>query len=316
LGSVARFHHHHIFNFNTFSLRFVKMHSFAVAFLAAAATLSTSVRAAPTPDTVSAAVEARAAYYVCNNNGFRGDCSVDPCAISWCPDYKPYTYEPVGTVTPAPAPAPVPAPVPSPPTTPSFYVCFNNGFRGDCSVDPCAISWCPDYKPYTYTPVAQAAKRDASDPTVCAPGTGFFQSCGNGFRGCCTTDACGPAGWCPNYYFGSYTPVVQVKREADPTVCAPGTGFFQSCSNGFRGCCKSDACGQAGWCPDYKFGSYTPVAAPVVKVVEPTVETAAVVPGNNGVCPPNTGFFQVCGNGFRGCCKKDACAGKAAVCPA
>ncbi|KAK1826002.1 hypothetical protein QBC39DRAFT_376922 [Podospora conica] len=285
------------------------MHSLAISFLAAAATLTTAVRAAPTiADTP--AVEARAAYYVCNNNGFRGDCTVDPCAISWCPDYKPFTYEPV--TTPTPAPAPTPAPVPVPGSTTSFYVCFNNGFRGDCSIDPCALSWCPNYYPGTYTPIDQVKR--SSDPTVCAPGTGFFQSCSNGFRGCCTTDACGPAGWCPNYYFGSYTPVVQVKRDAaaDPTVCAPGTGFFQACSNGFRGCCKSDACGQAGWCADYKFGSYTPVAPVVVKAVE----AAAVVPGNNGVCPPNTGFFQVCANGFRGCCKKDACAGKAAVCPA
>ncbi|KAJ0167109.1 hypothetical protein CTA2_4404 [Colletotrichum tanaceti] len=75
------------------------------------------------------------------------------------------------------------------------------------------------------------------DNTVCAPGTGFFQSCSNGFRGCCKADAC-TIGHCPP---------ASEKRQ-DPTVCSPGTGFFQSCSNGFRGCCKQDACA-TGHCP-------------------------------------------------------------------
>ncbi|RSL90239.1 hypothetical protein CDV31_015719, partial [Fusarium ambrosium] len=57
-------------------------------------------------------------------------------------------------------------------------------------------------------------------------------------------DACaGKAPVCPQ------APAVKA-RQSDPTVCAPGTGFFQSCSNGFRGCCKKDACsGKAPICP-------------------------------------------------------------------
>jgi len=101
-----------------------------------------------------------------------------------------------------------------------------------------------------------------SDPTVCAPGTGFFQSCGNGFRGCCAADAC-TIGFCP-----STTPSEEKPKTDDwehkepehkepehwnPTTlpegqCAPGTGFFQVCGNGFKGCCKSDAC-TIGYCP-------------------------------------------------------------------
>ncbi|RSL53610.1 hypothetical protein CEP51_014860, partial [Fusarium floridanum] len=38
-------------------------------------------------------------YYVCGNNNFRGYCSVDPCAIPWCPDFKLKTCEPVGSTT-------------------------------------------------------------------------------------------------------------------------------------------------------------------------------------------------------------------------
>ncbi|KAK4118526.1 hypothetical protein N657DRAFT_651163 [Parathielavia appendiculata] len=50
---------------------------------------------------------------------------------------------------------------------------------------------------------------------------------------------------------GTYEPLeVSNKRHADLTVCAPGTGYFQSCSNGFRGCCKADACSGSGQCAD------------------------------------------------------------------
>jgi hypothetical protein len=277
------------------------MHSIAiVSILAAAATVTT---AAPT----SANTKLPRAWYVCANNGFRGECTVDPCALTWCPDYKPWTYEPITVATPPPSTTPGPATKPK-----VFYACGNNGFRGDCSVDPCALTWCPDYKPWTYEPVS-LAKRDDS---VCAPGTGYFQSCGNGFRGCCKSDACaGPSAycpdvpvppvalppvtppvttapvtkkewyncasnkfvgpcsvdacnypWCPDYKYGTLTEVVVVKR--DDTVCAPGTGYFQSCgNNGFRGCCKGDACGNK-WCPDFKVGTFEPVSAVVAVVAE------------------------------------------------
>ncbi|KAF5979691.1 hypothetical protein FCOIX_5147 [Fusarium coicis] len=208
-----------------------------------------------------------------------------------------------------------------------FYTCANNGFRGYCSVDPCAIKWCTDFVESTCDPVFITKPADATEteecaePTEtgdgehwepettpaslpegqCAPGTGFFQVCSNGFKGCCKSDACaGKDAVCPDDK--------KVKRADDPTVCAPGTGFFQSCSNGFRGCCKSDACtGTAGVCPDNK------PEAPKPKP-ETTTETApASLP--DGQCAPGTGFFQVCSNGFRGCCKSDACTGNAGVCP-
>ena len=220
------------------------MHSIAIATILAAAAALTS--AAPS-------INRRGAYYVCFNNGFRGDCSVDPCAISWCPDYKPNTYEPVGTTAPVPQP-PV---INTTPAAKAYYVCANNGFRGDCTVDPCALAWCPDYISYTYTP--KTAKRDPapqSDPTVCAPGTGYFQSCSNGFRGCCKADACS-LGYCPPSTASEpEKPKVNEweHKEAAKLAtlpegqCAPGTGFFQVCGNGFKGCCKADAC-SLGYCP-------------------------------------------------------------------
>ena len=46
---------------------------------------------------------------------------------------------------------------------------YGNGFHGECSVNPCALDWCPDYKPGTYIP-GHFNKR--SDPTVCEPARG------------------------------------------------------------------------------------------------------------------------------------------------
>ncbi|KAH6959215.1 hypothetical protein DER45DRAFT_256466 [Fusarium avenaceum] len=192
-----------------------------------------------------------------------------------------------------------------------FFVCANNGFRGWCSNDPCDKKWCSDFVEKTCDPVfiTEPPKGKVPEPedeghweeTVnpvvlpegqCAPNTGFFQSCSNGFRGCCKSDACsGKAPICP--------PTV-AKRQTDPTVCPPGSGFFQSCSNGFRGCCKGDACA-GSWCPD----------AQTLKVKVRSATAAS----SDGTCRPGTGFFQVCSNGFKGCCKKDACAGKRPVCP-
>ncbi|EGU74185.1 hypothetical protein FOXB_15302, partial [Fusarium oxysporum f. sp. conglutinans Fo5176] len=119
------------------------------------------------------------------------------------------------------------------------------------------------------------------------------------------------------------------KRSDDPTVCAPGTGFFQSCSNGFRGCCKSDACsGAAPICPDtVAKRSDDPTVCPPEPAssnLAPTASAAAarampatlkVKARSDGTCRPGTGFFQVCANGFKGCCKKDACSQKKPVCP-
>ncbi|KAM0299897.1 hypothetical protein HYE67_005803 [Fusarium culmorum] len=234
-------------------------------------------------------------YYVCGKNGFRGYCSEDPCDAEWCRDFAPKTCDLVfitepeapvvgghkwesetatTTVTEA-ASTDLPIGQCAPGT--GFFQNCSNGFVGCCKSDACTgdAGVCPDTK---------EAKR--SDPTVCPPGTGFFQSCSNGFRGCCKSDACGQKlPICP--------PSV-TKRSADPTVCPPGTGFFQSCSNGFRGCCKGDACGQK----------------------EPICPSTATKRSDDPtVCPPGTGFFQSCSNGFRGCCKNDACSQTRPICP-
>ncbi|KAM0344453.1 hypothetical protein ACHAPU_007425 [Fusarium lateritium] len=235
----------------------------------------------------------------------------------------------------------------------AYYVCGVNGFRGYCSTHPCDKKWCSDFVEKTCEPVSIAAPPATEEPkpetteeghwepesnaavntdeTVCAPGTGFFQSCSNGFRGCCATDACsskapvcppknskrdetvcppgtgffqscsnGFRGCCKSDACGQKQPICPpaVAKRTDETVCPPGSGFFQSCSNGFRGCCKGDACA-GSWCPD-------------AQTLQVKVRAAA---NADGTCRPGTGFFQVCSNGFKGCCKKDACAGKRPVCP-
>ncbi|KAH7239222.1 hypothetical protein BKA59DRAFT_515502 [Fusarium tricinctum] len=257
-------------------------------------------------------------FYVCANNGFRGWCSNDPCNKKWCSDFVEKTCKPVFTTESKPKTSDECQGVGQ------FYVCANNGFRGYCSNDPCDKKWCSDFVEETCKPVSiTESKPKTSDecqaevtenPAVlpeepCAPGTGFFQVCSNGFRGCCKFDACSSKKpICPNHN----------SKRTDDTVCAPGTGFFQNCSNGFRGCCKTDACtGTAGVCPDAKTKTDDKHAEPETWENEP-VETEvtanpAVLP--DGQCAPETGFFQVCSNGFRGCCKFDACSGKAPVCP-
>jgi hypothetical protein len=272
------------------------MHSTIVAILAttagfAAATPLSFAKQAECPSSAK-----NTAYYVCGNNGFRGYCSVDPCAKPWCPDFKLKTCDPfvkypnvtvpaancstTATTTPVqsgttttiiqtetttttfcsssttppatcsssttpiacsstqtsttcsesttPTPAPPPCtgtggckkqPIVKKPCTGAgaFYVCANNGFRGNCSVDPCALAWCPDYKPYMCEAVAacdcgaketkpdagknksSGSERRQDNNGVCPEGTGYFQVCGNGFRGCCKADACGQASpICPN----------------------------------------------------------------------------------------------------------------------
>jgi hypothetical protein len=158
-----------------------------------------------------------------------------------------------------------------------------------------------------------------TDPTVCAPGTGYYQVCSwNGFKGCSTKDECtppsnpttvpgtNPDGTCqPGYGYyqvcawngfkGCSTkdectppPGYYGKRAAaynDPTVCAPGTGYYQVCAwNGFKGCSTKDEC--------------TPPSNPTT------------VPGTNpdGTCQPGYGYYQVCAwNGFKGCSTEDEC---------
>jgi len=110
---------------------------------------------------------------------------------------------------------------------------------------------------------ALAGRHKASDLfTAHFPGSGYFQSCSNGFRGCCKGDACGSTG-CPDVKPAlkrTPEPVAAPAPTSDSTICAAGTGYFQACANGFRVCCKSDACGSAWWV-DYKPSTYEPVGA-------------------------------------------------------
>jgi hypothetical protein len=176
---------------------------------------------------------------------------VDPCALEWCPDYDKKTCKKVERPDPetpctgcpktpctgcpktpctgcpkTPCTGCPKTPCTDCPKTPctdcpkttctgsgAFYVCANNGFRGNCSVDPCALNWCPDYKSNTCEAAACAPKdvesetgknnghetKRRQDNGVCPEGTGYYQVCGNGFRGCCKADACGQASpICPN----------------------------------------------------------------------------------------------------------------------
>ncbi|TDZ21972.1 hypothetical protein Cob_v004752 [Colletotrichum orbiculare MAFF 240422] len=220
-------------------------------------------------------------------NGFSGCCKGDACS----------THD--GTCPPVAAKR---DPTVCAPGTGFFQSCDQgNGFVGCCNKDACGLGYCPDVE-NTDTAAPETVKRD---PTVCAPGTGFFQSCnqGSGFVGCCKQDACG-LGYCPD------VEATTENTKRDPTVCAPGTGFFQSCNQGkgFVGCCTKDACG-LGYCPDVRAfetvvktlskAAATPTPAPEVSHQSRTTDPT--------VCAPGTGFFQSCSNGFRGCCKEDAC---------
>lgn len=156
------------------------------------------------PPTVTPTVCAgTATHYVCSNNGFKGSCSVDPCALNWCPDYVPKTCHK------APVVDTTTIPEPSCTGSGAFYVCANNGFRGNCSVDPCALAWCPDYE----------------------------------LKTCKTAGGCGAKETKPEA--GKNKSVLADRRQDNNGVCPEGTGYYQVCGNGFRGCCKADACGQA-----------------------------------------------------------------------
>ncbi|KAH7111661.1 hypothetical protein B0J13DRAFT_631769 [Dactylonectria estremocensis] len=182
----------------------------------------------------------------------------------------------------------------------AYYVCGTNGFRGYCSSDPCAKSWCPDFKDRTCEPIENTPVPKNGE----CPGSGVYYVCStNGFRGYCSSDPCAKS-WCPDFKDRTCEPIenTPVPKNGE---CPSGTGYFQVCGkNGFRGCCKTDACG-AAWCPDYKPGTYQPVKTMKIRArqSDPTV------------CAPGAGYFQSCSNGFRGCCKKDACAQKTPVCP-
>jgi len=201
----------------------------------------------PAPGTCAAGLS----YYVCSN-GFKGCCSQDACTIGYCPptwEEKPVDHHEHEE------PAALPG-VPSPeaghpgtcPTGMGYYQVCANGYNGCCTKDACSLGYCPDNGAF------QKVKR-AADPTVCAPGTGYYQVCSNGFKGCCSADACG-LGYCPGTA-APWTPEpvpVQPPTNTYPVaspqngVCPAGTGYYQVCASGFKGCCAKDAC-SLGYCP-------------------------------------------------------------------
>ena len=173
------------------------------------------------------------------------------------------------------------------------------------------------------------------DPTYCAPGTGYYQRCEKGnFDGCCTQDACS-LGYCPGSSTAnnpSSNPSSNPNPNSDPTQCAPGTGFFQFCSNGFRGCCTQDVCtGSSGTCPDNSIvnarddsddvqcsrGTYQKCPNGFQGCCENDAcasasgacpdETLIKARSDPSVCAPGTGYYQRCASGFEGCCTQDAC---------
>jgi len=203
-----------------------------------------------------------------------------------------------------------------------FFQSCSNGFRGCCKADACTLGYCPP--PTTNAPAEEKPKTDEwthkAEPETwkpatlpegqCAAGTGYYQVCGNGFKGCCSADAC-HLGYCPPAAVAARNVAAAAEEEVkrDETVCAAGTGYFQSCGNGFRGCCTADACG-LGYCPGKsaeptKPTEEKPKTDDWTHKAEPETWKPATLP--EGQCAAGTGYYQVCGNGFKGCCTKDAC---------
>jgi hypothetical protein len=209
-------------------------------------------------------------FFKCASNGFNGCCTVDACSLpagKWCPDYEPWTYNPISGGPPAPIPN-VPPPVYGTCSsgTGNFYKCASNGFAACCTVDACSLptgKWCPDYEPWTYTPIK---KPPIGSPTECPAGKSFYKCSSTGFNNCCSVDACQkPGEWCPDYEPWTYTPKKPVvsppvakqpmtcpagsyptcgSATLPPNTCAPGSGqnFYVCEANKFKGCCSQDAC--------------------------------------------------------------------------
>ncbi|KAJ9666943.1 hypothetical protein H2201_002776 [Coniosporium apollinis] len=221
--------------------------------------------AAPFPAPAWKECSAGQFYTDCQATGWAGCCTVDACSRPWCPDY-PQGVLPGGTTVKTPPeknPGPVDTTGPKPyPFCPrvtglvqSEYHCYNNGFNGYCSSDPCAISWCPDYEPKTCTPVKNIPKKPACSSKVSELSQGYFVCPGNNFEGYCSSDPCALS-WCPDYKHNTCTPVNAA--PALPSCGSPGRQYVCA-SNGFNGLCSVDAC-NLPWCPDYQHGTYKPLA--------------------------------------------------------
>jgi hypothetical protein len=120
-------------------------------------------------------------WYQCTSNGFVGCHTLDACNLGGTQDSTP---APPAPAPPAPAPAP-PAPAPAPPA-PSKWSCppgTSYFAPGTCSSGFVGCHWHADE-------VCPGEKRFY--PGDCPAGTGFFQSCSNGFTGCSTSyNMCG-----------------------------------------------------------------------------------------------------------------------------
>lgn len=292
-----------------------------------------------TPQTGNPQIIANPTLYECPKprwNGFVGHCVENPCDKRWCDDYYPFTYilRPESSLNPghiatkrstSPAPAPANAQrrdaTSCPPGTGYFQICRASGFRGCCTTDACSpsVEWCPDYKPFTYDPLPtvrpapvnrrlrrEAAKKKRNDSECHPVDEGYFQSCSNGFVGCCKSDACaGPDAYCPDA-------AILQQSSGSPGNDWKKWQFYQCSSNGFRGSCSEDPC-NLWWCPDYIFFTYEPiqpVAAVLKKRDHPISDD-----NDDTKCAAGQGYFQSCTNGFRGCCRADACVGPDAYCP-
>lgn len=235
-------------------------------------------------------------YQSCESTGFEGCCTKDVCGmkLSYCPDI---TATPPPTHTNHKWIPDVRNPEPTPEHAPgscnaglSYYVCAN-GFKGCCAQDACTVGYCPSNNADNNGAWVDTHEHHEEKPA--SPSAGYYQVCANGFKGYCTKDAC-TLGYCPDN--GAFQ---KVKRDAN--VCAPGTGYYQVCgATGFRGCCAEDVCGKKlSYCP-----ASTPAPVPAQK--KPSTHAYPVQPVD-GVCPAGTGYYQVCSNGFKGCCAVDAC---------
>lgn len=291
------------------------MHSAIIAIIAAASGLSHAAVIKRTSRPATTQCSGAGAFYLCAANGFEGNCSVDPCAMEWCPDFEKLTCKPAeakGTGTCTSTTTVVAKPIPTCAVgAGAYYVCAN-GFRGCCTSDPCSNPdgrcekpACPQGKcsttvivTVTTTPAATAtaypAYTDADVTSTAAP-----------------TSSAAPE---------------PAKRWAAQMEC-PGKGAYYVCgNNNFRGYCSVDPCA-IKWCPDFEAATCdrkTPAKADPAEKIDPVEKIDTPVPtGYSGVtlyagevcaapkqdstCYQGTGYFQNCAENVRVCSNIDFC---------
>jgi hypothetical protein len=240
------------------------MHStIATVLLAAAASLSNAAALKRGSTSSQTECQGKGAYYVCSNNNFRGYCSVDPCDKRWCTDFEDgtcYSRYPhhgqynttisvttvtvtstLTTTTCTETTTPMPVHTACSSSATSYYVCANNQFRGYCSSDPCAKEWCPDYEPRTYQCTKEVKPEKPTDCHHCGSHSSSTSTSS------CTSETTPtvPPTPCSTHIVESTTTPCTTPTPVVTDTCPNGTGYYQVCSNGFRGCCQQDACAGA-----------------------------------------------------------------------